>query len=93
MAEVLAHARHAGQLDGWLTTESVQTLQRAAHRSLAVAVVPMPRPTVRSVRIATPKPGAIEACAVITTGERNRALAFRLDANAGRWECTALHVG
>ncbi|WP_235865172.1 Rv3235 family protein [Streptomyces cacaoi] len=40
----------------------------------------------------SPVPGVIEGCARIATGDRQRALAFRLEfcPDARRWQCTAL---
>jgi hypothetical protein len=93
IAEVLARARQVGQLEGLLTAESARALQRAVDLGRLPVELPTPRPTVTSLRIATPRAGAIEACAVIDVGDRRRALAFRLDIAAERWQCTALRVG
>jgi hypothetical protein len=93
IAEVLVRARQVGQLDGFLTDASLRALQRAVD---AAARRPDPtarRPTVTSLRLTTPRAGAVEACAVIDVGTRKRALAFRLELLADRWQCTALRVG
>ncbi len=93
IAEVVARARQAGQLEGLLTTESSRALRRAMERSQTRTGGQVRRPTVASVRLATPRAGVIEACAVIDAGVRKRALAFRLELTAGHWVCTALRIG
>ena len=91
--EVREGDRPAGQLLRWLT--------RDVHEQLCREVDARPRlhrrgrPTravLRSVRITGPTPGAIEACAVVDTPERARAVALRLEERDGRWVCTALAV-
>ncbi|WP_234326873.1 Rv3235 family protein [Streptomyces sp. NRRL S-337] len=53
-----------------------------------------PVPTVRECGLCRPRRGVIEAFARITTGERLRALAFRLELGAdSRWRCAALDIG
>jgi hypothetical protein len=93
IAEVLARARPAGQLDELLTSAAVRALQRAADVAPARADSRVRRPTVASLRLTTPRSGVIEACAVIDVGTRKRALAFRLEVVGDRWQCTALRVG
>jgi len=93
ISEVLVRARLAGQLDGLLTAETVRTLQRAVDITAPPFGAMLPRPRVHSLRIATPRIGAVEACAVIDMGSRSRALAFRLDHLGDRWTCTAMRVG
>jgi hypothetical protein len=93
ISEVLARARQAGQLDGLLTAETVRALQRAVEITSPLGGAAMPRPRVHSLRITTPRVGAVEACAVIDVGRRTRALAFRLDHLDNRWTCTAMRVG
>ena len=93
ISEVLVRARQAGQLDGLLTADTVRALQRAVDVTPAPAGVGMPRPRIHSLRIASPRAGAVEACAVIDLGHRSRALAFRLDDLGHRWTCTALRIG
>jgi hypothetical protein len=51
------------------------------------------RPVVRSVHTSRPTPGVVEACAVIDTGARRRAMALRIEARDGHWECTSLELG
>jgi hypothetical protein len=93
ISEVLARARHAGQLDGLLSAEAVRALQRAVEITSPLGGAAMPRPRVHSLRITTPRVDAVEACAVIDVGRRTRALAFRLDHRNDRWTCTAMRVG
>lgn len=53
-----------------------------------------PVPTVRECGLCRPGRGVIEAFARIATGERLRALAFRLELGAdSRWRCAALDIG
>ncbi|MFU9036500.1 MULTISPECIES: Rv3235 family protein [Streptomyces] len=53
-----------------------------------------PVPTVSECGLCRPRRGVIEAFARITTGERLRALAFRLELGAdSRWRCAALDIG
>lgn len=52
-----------------------------------------PRPVVRDVGWYEPYPGAFEAFARIRTGDRLRAMAFRLERGADhRWRCTAVEL-
>lgn len=44
------------------------------------------------VRTCLPRPGVIEACAVVQAGPRFRAIALRLE-HRRRWVCTALRLG
>jgi hypothetical protein len=49
---------------------------------------------VRSCGVCRPSRGVIEAFARIASGERVRALAFRLELGAdSRWRCAALDIG
>ncbi|MEU1512114.1 Rv3235 family protein [Streptomyces sp. NPDC005811] len=52
-----------------------------------------PGPTVRDIGYYIPRPGAIEAFARIGTGDRLRAMAFRLELGTDhRWRCTAVEL-
>ncbi|HZF88475.1 Rv3235 family protein [Streptomyces sp.] len=54
---------------------------------------PGPRPVVRDVGYYVPRPGAFEAFARIGTGDRLRAMAFRLELGRDhRWRCTAVEL-
>ncbi|GGT15020.1 Rv3235 family protein [Streptomyces chromofuscus] len=53
-----------------------------------------PRPVIRDIGYCEPRPGAIEAFARIGTGDRLRAMAFRLELGRdNRWRCTAVELG
>ena len=51
------------------------------------------RAVVRRVRLCEPADGVVEACAVVVSHGRVRALALRLDGLDGRWLVTALTIG
>ncbi|MFJ5302078.1 Rv3235 family protein [Streptomyces sp. NPDC088350] len=52
------------------------------------------RPVVRDIGYYVPRPGAVEAFARIGTGDRLRAMAFRLERGTDlRWRCTAVELG
>jgi len=93
IAEVLAGARPASQLSDVASYEVVRLLGRSAGRLGARPGEPQQRPLICSVRVTEPCPGVAEACAVINTGLRQRAIALRLENGDGQWRCTALHVG
>ncbi|MFE3324508.1 Rv3235 family protein [Streptomyces sp. NPDC059176] len=53
-----------------------------------------PRPVVRHCDEYVPRPGVIEAFARIATGDRVRAMAFRLERGHDlRWRCAAVELG
>ncbi|UNO41719.1 Rv3235 family protein [Streptomyces sp. MST-110588] len=55
---------------------------------------PAPAPSVRDCGLCRPRQGVIEAFARIASGEKLRALAFRLELGAdSRWRCAALDIG
>jgi hypothetical protein len=98
IAEVLAGARPAHQLADVASLDVLQLLERSAGRLGGHRGGPVTRPRVASVHVSEPTPGIAEACAVVDTGPRRRALAIRveghpLDGRPARWRCTALHVG
>jgi hypothetical protein len=92
VAEVLAGARPAGQLSRYTTLEMLDRLDRWAGR-LQRPGAPTLRPLVRSVHVSRPVVHAVEACAVIDTGPRRRAIALRIEARHGSWQCTSLELG
>jgi hypothetical protein len=92
VAETLAGARPAGQLARFLTLEVLEDLERWTGRLLAGSPRATIRPTVSSVHLSEPDDGVTEACAVVDTGVRRRALALRLEGIDGRWRCTALEL-
>jgi hypothetical protein len=94
LVEVLAGVRSAAQLSRYATLEILQDLERATGRlGVRVGNAPARRPTVASVHVCLPNSRVAEACAVIDTGARRRALALRLEGVDGRWRCTALQIG
>lgn len=93
LAEVLAGARPAHQLADATTLEVLHQLERNAGRLGEPLRGPAIRPRLRSIRLCQPRTGVAEVCAVIDTGSRQRALAFRLVAERGRWRCAAVTVG
>ena len=48
---------------------------------------------VRRVRVCEPADGIVEACAVVVSNGRVRAMALRLEGLDGRWLVTALTIG
>jgi hypothetical protein len=93
LAEVLAGARPPQQLCEVASLDVMQQLERNAGRLLGPRSGPPAQPRVLSVHVSEPGSGVAEACAVIDTGPRRRALAFRVEIVRGNWRCTAVHVG
>jgi hypothetical protein len=93
IAEVLSITRAPHQLAGVVSPAVLRTLERAAGQAATRYDTAARRPVVRSVRLTVPCRDAIEACAVVEVGGRVRALAYRLEAASGRWQCTALRIG
>jgi hypothetical protein len=93
IAEVLAGGRPANQLADHATHHVIRQLERNAGRLGLRLGVPQRRPIIGSLHLAEPCEGVIEACAVIDTGSRIRALALRLEAIRGQWRCTAICIG
>jgi hypothetical protein len=94
IAEILAGARPAGQLARYTTLDVLEHLERSTGRlgTRTNGAAPL-RPIVSSVHVSEPADGIAEACAVVDTGPRRRALALRLEGLDGRWRCTELQVG
>ncbi|HEY8372198.1 MAG TPA: Rv3235 family protein [Pseudonocardiaceae bacterium] len=86
--EVLAHRRPAQQLRHVLGPDG--------HRALAELRTQHPAgrpPRLRSLRVSSPREGAVEVCAALWCGSRLRALAGRIETRPdGRWHCTTLTV-
>ena len=100
--EVIAGERPVAQLTRWTARDILATLARrhaAARRHPAGRDRAPVRRATRSVRVHAVAPGIVEASAVVSTGERCRALALRLeiigrDTAAGpRWLITACEIG
>jgi Family of unknown function (DUF6459) len=92
MAEVLAGARSPSQLSGLVSLDVLRLLHRQYGRLNAPLGVAPTRPIVRSVHLSEPRPGVVEACAVIAVGHRVRAIALRLENGNDQWRCTALRI-
>jgi len=94
VVEVLAGARPAGQLARHTTLDVLDQLERWTGRLARGADGRAAlRPIVASVHVSEPADGVAEACAVVDTGPRRRALALRLEGLDGRWRCTELQLG
>jgi hypothetical protein len=94
VAEILAGARPAGQLARHTTLDVLEHLERSAGRlGSRGAAAPVLRPLVTSVHVSEPADGIAEACAVVDTGPRRRAIALRLEGIDGRWRCTDVQFG
>ncbi len=90
LIEALAGIRAPQQLIRWLDAPVFQAVcsrsRQPAARGASV------RPSVSSVRAQSPRPGIVEATAVVRLGARYRSVALRLRADEGRWKCAELHV-
>jgi hypothetical protein len=93
LAEVLAGARPPQQLCDVASLDVMHQLERNAGRLSGRRSGPPAQPRVLSVHVSEPRTGVAEACAVVDTGTRRRALAFRVELARGGWRCTAVHVG
>lgn len=97
VSDVMIGARPASQLTRWLTRDQ---LIRVSTRATAIARHPSARAqrgtprarTVRAVRVCPVAPGVIEASAVLVGGDRSQAIAFRIEAVAGRWLATVVDL-
>lgn len=92
VAEVLCGVRPVAQLARWTSRDVYESLRRRAARATA-RPSPSRRAVVRSVRFGSPRPGVIEACAVVLARGRVQAVALRLEATGDRWRLTALELG
>lgn len=93
VAEVLVRARSVDQLRDLATFEVIRVIERAAGRQHHVAGQRPPQPRLRSVHLASPTAGIVEACAVVDGGTRTKAFAFRLEYVHEHWRCTVLQLG
>lgn len=100
--EIIAGERPVAQLTRWVARDILATLARrhaAARRHPAGRARATERRTARSVRIHAVAPGVIEASAVVSTSQRSRAIALRLEvvgrdtASGPRWLITACEIG
>ncbi|MCA1710330.1 MAG: Rv3235 family protein [Actinobacteria bacterium] len=90
LLEVLAGVRPVAQLQRDMTLEAYDELELMLDRTPRTAG---PRPDarwVRSVRVQPAGDTAAEGFATVRRGSRWGAVAFRLELERGRWQCTAL---
>ncbi|MDQ1113031.1 hypothetical protein QE418_002479 [Microbacterium testaceum] len=95
--EVVAGVRDPEQLARWMSEEvyralltrtSLATRARSARRVQVYRVMH----EIRSVRLFSPRDGAIEATVVVSGRMRTRAVALRLESIERRWRITALSL-
>lgn len=91
--EVAAGLRPPSQLVRWTSEEVQACLTRRASLAKRLDASPTRRAVVGSVRVCHPQDGVAEASAVVTQGERARAVAVRMEGLDGRWRVTALEFG
>ncbi|MFE5484608.1 Rv3235 family protein [Streptomyces sp. NPDC056527] len=76
-----------GMTVGEAYEQLVQLAPETPFRSLGA------RPVLRTCRFHPPRTDAVEVCATVATGERIRAMAFRLERGADRrWRCAAVEL-
>ncbi|WP_144782281.1 Rv3235 family protein [Microbacterium sp. BH-3-3-3] len=95
--EVVAGVRDPEQLARWMSEEVYRAL--LARTSLAARARSARRVQVyrvmhqtRSIRLFSPREGAIEATVIVSGRMRTRAVALRLETIERRWRITALHL-
>lgn len=96
LVEVIDGDRPPAQLARWTSRpvfQSVTRYSQAAGRTRVRRRARTGREQVASVRVSRPVEGAMEVSARIRCGDRFRALAARLDAVEGGWQCTAVQLG
>jgi Family of unknown function (DUF6459) len=97
VVEVLAGDRPVQQLVRWTDARVYADLTRRVRvlglTTCAASRQRTERSHVRSVHIFQPRPDAAEVAAHVRHGSRSRAVAARLEADRGRWTCTALRLG
>lgn len=89
---VLSGQRPVTGLLGHVRDPAYEQLIRLAPRAPLRPAEGDPAPALRSVHGSRPSSAAIEACAVVSVGERVRALAFRLEQLPGGWRCVAVEL-
>jgi Family of unknown function (DUF6459) len=97
VVEVIAGDRPVQQLIRWTDERVYGDLSRRVRilglTTSAASRHRTERSLVRSVHIYQPHPDAAEVAAHVRHGARSRAVAARLEAERGRWTCTALRLG
>lgn len=100
--EVIAGERPVTQLTRWVSRDILATLSRrhaAARRHPAGRERSAQRRVARAVRVHSVAPGIVEASAVVSSTQRARAIALRLEAvgresaSGPRWLITACEIG
>jgi hypothetical protein len=89
LVETLTGSRSAAQLAAWTTPPVHSLVERRARLATARA----PRTRLGRLHLCRPMPDVVEAGVAVHGAGRARAMAFRLEARAGRWVCTALELG
>lgn len=93
--ETLCGSRPPRQLLRWLDARVYRVVKRG-HAAAVDSGAPGRRsgqiPAVQSVRVCRPAVGVAEACVVIRDSRRVRAMAMRLEVQAGSWLCTELDL-
>lgn len=92
IVEVLSGARSPAQLSAHASLPVVQQLERASAVALRRPIRPRISPLVENVHVCLPNERVAEVAAVVDTRPRRRALAIRLEATGGRWQCTAVQL-
>ena len=93
--EVAAATRQPGQLVRWTTLDVHAMLVRRSALSARFdrAGAQRRRALVRTVIVCRPAPDVCEASAVVSDGDRVRAVALRAEALDDRWRVCALEIG
>ncbi|MCZ7414567.1 Rv3235 family protein [Streptomyces sp. WMMC897] len=90
---VLSGRRPVHSLLGHVTGAAYDDLVRLAPRAPLATGAPAHGPVLLQVGASTPRQGALEAFARVRSGDRTRALAFRLEQTpARRWRCAAVEL-
>ena len=95
--ETVTGDRQVAQLERWMTPaayDALTAVTSTANRSSdSEARARTERPRLVSVHVTQPTPDAAEVCGHVRQGRRGRAVALRLDQQAGHWLCTAVQLG
>lgn len=97
VVEVIAGARGVDQLSNLVSDQVYERLRgRIAQRNRADAQSQrpplMPKFAVGKIRTDSPRPGIIESVVLITTQQRTRAVAIRLEPVNRKWRATSVSV-
>ncbi|WP_228453482.1 Rv3235 family protein, partial [Streptomyces alkaliterrae] len=90
---VLSGLRPVHSMLGHTSAAAYDQLARLAPLAPLRSAAGVPGPLLERVGCARPSPGAIEAFARVSAGQRSRALAFRLERGTDlRWRCCAVEL-